>query len=148
MVATIWLTRPFDAAMVRQAVVESGAQGVLLEGEIPPDRPESVNWPEVILYLSDLDVAKGVVTNFAPFVHTDGSLAPEKSKPLVDAGYACVTECFVTESPNSTPANTDFVARQLGWERSQPMIEGWHIADYGDLSRFANVSHWDAGNVL
>jgi hypothetical protein len=149
LVATIWLTRPFDGPMVRQAVVESGAAGVLLEGEIPPDKPESVNWPDVIFNLQGLDVAKGVVTNFAPFVDSQsGALRPEIARPLVDAGYACVTENFISESPNSTPPATDFIAKQLGWPRSQPMIEGWEMERYGDMSGFVNVSHWDAGNVL
>jgi hypothetical protein len=159
LIFTIWLTRPFQADYARQAAIESGCQGILLEGEVPsesvnPDtgqvepRPEAVNWASVVLFLQDLDIAKGVVTNFAPFVHADGTLWPEKARPLVQAGYACVTENFISESPNSTPANTDFVARQLGWARTQPMIEGWRIPEYGDLSGYANVSHWDAGNVL
>lgn len=149
LVFTIWLTRPFDGAFARQMAVESQAAGILLEGEIPSERPEAVNWPEVIFHLDDLDIAKGVVTNFAPFVHSDtGAAWPEKAKPLIDAGYACVTENFISESPNSIPANTDFFAKQLGWARTQPMVEGWRLPEYGDLSGYVNVSHWDAGNVL
>lgn len=74
---------------------------------------------------------------------------PYLARPLIDNGWACITECFITESPNSTPQNTDFFAKSaLGWPETQPMIEGWHIQDYGDLSNFRNVSHWDAGSVL
>lgn len=145
---TIWLTRPFDASYALQAASESQATGILLEGEIPGSRPEAVNWPDVILHLQNLNIFKGVATNFAPFVHQDGSLWPELSKPLVDAGYACVTECFISESPNSTPANMNFTASQLGWSRTQPMIEGKNIPAYGDLSGYQNVSHWSARNVL
>lgn len=159
LIYTIWLTRPFDGAFARQMALESGAAGILLEGEIPSEwvnpetgnvepKPDAVNWPEVIFHLQDLDIAKGVVTNFAPFVHHDGSLWPEKARPLIQAGWSCITENFISESPNSTPANTDFLARQLGWPRTQPMVEGWRLPEYGDLSGFVNVSHWDAGNVL
>jgi hypothetical protein len=149
LVFTVWLTRPFDAALVRQAAVESQCQGIILEGEVPAHRPEAVNWPEVIFELSDLDIPKAVVSNFAAFVHEDGTPWPEKAKPLIDDGWAYISECFISESPNSTPARTDFFATNaLGWGRTQPMIEGWRIADYGDLSAFQNVSHWDAGNVL
>lgn len=159
LVFTIWLTRPFNAAYARQAAIESGCKGILLEAEIPSEwinpegqiepKPDAVDWVDVIFHLQDLDIAKGVVTNFAPFVHHDGKPWPQKAAPLIAAGYACVTENFVTESPNSVPANTDHYAKtNLGWARTQPMIEGWHIPDYGDLSGFANVSHWDAGNVL
>lgn len=163
LIFTIWFTRSgqpendmdFTPAEVRKAVVESGAAGFLAEAEIPSElgggapNPQEQNWPALIHELSDLQIAKGVVTNFAPFVHHDGLPFPEKAKPLIDAGWACITENFITESPNSTPARTDFYAKaNLGWPETQPMIEGWHLADYGDLSRFRNVSHWDAGNVL
>ena len=159
LVFTIWLTRPFDAASARQAAVESGCQGIILEGEIPAEwvnpsgvlepKPDAVNWPECVFHLQDLPIPKACVTNFAPFVHHDGSPWPDKASPLINAGWACITECFITESPNSTPANTDFYAKSaLDWPTTQPMVEGWHLADYGDLSAYANVSHWDAGNVL
>jgi hypothetical protein len=149
LIFTIWLTRPFDAASALQAAVESGCEGIILEGEIPGSRPEAVNWPEVIFHLQDLAISKAIVTNFAPFVKEDGSPWPEKAKPLVDARWACITENFVTETPTATPERTDFYAvRNLGWPTTQPMVEGWHLADYGDLSRYRNVSHWDAGNVL
>lgn len=149
LVFTVWLTRPFDAAFARQAAVESQCQGLILEAEIPAHRPEAVNWPEVIFQLSDLDIPKAVVTNNAAFVHEDGKPWPEKAKPLVDAGWAYISECFITEAPNATPANyDDYATRVLGWAETQPMVEGWHLADYGDLSRYRNVSHWDAGNVL
>ena len=145
----LWLTRPFDAATARQAAVESQCEGIILEGEIPAHRPEAVNWPQVIFELADLDIPKAVVTNNAPFVHEDGSPWPEKAKPLIDAGWAYISECFISEAPNATPAAMDdYATRVLGWPRTQPMIEGWRIPDYGDLSSFQNVSHWDAGNVL
>jgi hypothetical protein len=149
LVFTVWLTRPFDAAFARQAAVESNCEGIILEGEIPASRPEAVNWPEVIFELESLDVPKAVVSNFAAFVHEDGSPWPEKAAPLIADGWAYISECFITESPNSTPEKTDFYATtNLGWPETQPMVEGWHLQDYGDLSHFRNVSHWDAGSVL
>jgi len=160
LIFTVWLTRPFDAASARQAAVESQCQGIILEGEIPSEwrnpatgnvepKPDAVNWPEVIFQLSDLAIPKAVVSNFAPFVHFDGAPWPEKARPLIQAGWAYISENFVTESPASTPVRTDFYAKSaLGWPETQPMVEGWHLADYGDLSSFRNVSHWDAGSVL
>lgn len=146
LIFTVWMTRPFDAQTARQAAVESGCEGIILEGEIPAHRPEAVNWPAVIHELDDLPIPKAVVTNFAPFVHEDGTPWVEKAKPLIDAKWACITECFITESPNATPAKTDdYATRVLGWPETQPMVEGWHLQDYGDLSHFRNVSHWDAG---
>ena len=163
LVFTIWFTRSgqaqndmdFTPAEARKAIVESGAAGFLGEAEVPPElsggvpNPQEQNWPELIHELENLPIHKGVVTNMAPFVHNDGRPFPEKAKPLIDAGWACVTECFISESPNSTPANTNFYAtRNLGWAETQPMVEYKRLADYGDLSGYRNVSHWSAGDAL
>jgi len=160
LVFTIWFTRSgqpqndmeFTPAEVRKALVESEAAGFLGEGEIPPEltggvpNPQEQNWPDLIHEISDLPVFKGVVTNFAPFVHNDGRPFPEKAKPLIDAGWACVTECFISEAPNATPANgEDYATRVLGWPYSQPMVELDILPKYGDLSGYHNVSHWSAG---
>jgi len=142
------LTRPFDGAAARQAAILSDCKGIILEGEIPGHRPEAVNWVEVIYHLGDLDIPKAVVSNFAPFVTETGLPDPDKAAPLIEAGWSYISENFITESPNSTPERTDWYAKNnLGWAATQPMIEAWHIADYGDLSKFKNVSHWDAGNI-
>ena len=160
LVFTIWFTRSgqpqndmdFTPAEVRKALVESEATGFLGEAEIPPEltggvpNPQEQNWPDLIHEIADLSIYKGVVTNFAPFVHNDGRPFPEKAKPLIDAGWACVTECFISESPNSTPARTDFYAKtNLGWAETQPMVELDILPQYGDLSMYRNVSHWSAG---
>jgi hypothetical protein len=145
---TCWMTRPFDGPLVRQYVTQYEPDGIILEGEIPAHRPEAVDWVDVIFHLADKSIPKAVVSNFSPFVHDDGSPAPEFAKPLIDDGWAYISENFITEAPNATPANTDWYAKtKLGWPRTQPMIEAWHVADYGDLSGFQNVSHWDLGNV-
>lgn len=99
--------------------------------------------------MADLAIPKAVVTNLAPFVDSQNRPRPDIAAPLITAGWYCITENFISETPTATPERTDFYAtRNLGWPETQPMIEGWRIADYGDLSRFRNVSHWDAGNVL
>jgi len=163
LVFTIWFTRSgqpgndmdFTPAEARKAIVESGAAGFLGEGEIPPEltggipNPQEQNWPDLILELQDLKIFKGVVTNFAPFVHNDGRPYPEKASPLIASGWSCVTECFISESPNATPARTnDFATRVLGWSETQPMVEYDILSQYGDLSMYRNVSHWSAGDAL
>ena len=160
LIFTIWFTRSgqvgndmeFTPAEVRKALVESGAAGFLGEGEIPPElsggvpNPQEQNWPDLIHEIEDLQVYKGVVTNFAPFVHNNGQPFPEKAKPLIDAGWSCVTECFISEAPNATPANgEDYATRVLGWPYTQPMVELDILSQYGDLSGYHNVSHWSAG---
>lgn len=152
LVFTIWITRPFTAQSVRQACLASQAAGVSVEGEIPGYVAEAVDWDELVAALADLPIAKSVVTNFAPFVNADGTPAPAKAKPLVDAGWACLTECYLGEAPNSTPENQDFYATtHLGWSETQPVIGiygGKTWSDYPTRDNYRNWSVWDAGEVL
>jgi hypothetical protein len=157
-VHTIWLTRNFSAAQVRQAVVESGCEGVLLEGEIPAEsavgvpNPQAVNWPEMILYLSDLDVYKGVVTNFAPFTHHDGSPYPEKAAPLIADGWSCHTECYDMDGdPAHWIERRAFFAEQVGWALTQPAIGvygGRTMDDFPTFYDYRNGSVWASEYVL
>lgn len=152
LVFTIWLTRPFDPASVRQACLDSGAAGISLEGEIPGFVPEAVDWQACVDAIADLPIYKSVVTNFAPFVTSEGYPDPSKSKPLVDAGWACLTESYLGEAPNATPENLDFYARShLGWTETQPVIGiygGKTFDDYPTRNNYRNWSVWDAGEVL
>lgn len=160
---TIWFTRPIDPGVARQACVESGAQGFLAEAEIPSEwvnpatgqvepKPEAQNWPALIHELSDLPIPKGVVTNFAPFVHANGLPYPEKARPLIDAGWFCLTECYLAENANSTPERTDFYAKaNLGWSETQPVLGiygGKTLDDYPTRNNYRNWSVWDAASVL
>lgn len=157
-VHTIWLTRPFTAAEVRQAVIESECSGVLLEGEIPAEsgynypNPQAVNWVEMIWALEDLDVAKGVITNFAPFTRYDGSPYPEKSRPLVEAGWSCVTECYDMQGdPTHWIEQRAFFARHLGWDVTQPALgcyDGRTLQSFPTRDNYFNWSVWAAEYVL
>jgi hypothetical protein len=64
-----------------------------------------------------------VITNFnIPLTDTSGVPRPEKAKPLIDAGFSCLTECYLGDNPNATPDEMDFKARQCGWPTSQPVF--------------------------
>lgn len=152
LIFTIWLTRPFDAQSVRAACLQSQASGLICEAEIPGYVPEAVDWPSVIQAVTDLPVPKAVCTNFAAFVTEQGLPDPSKSQPLVDAGWACMTECYLSEAPNATPENNDFYARaHLGWSATQPVLGlygGKTFADYPTRDNYSNWSVWDAGEIL
>lgn len=153
LVFTIWMTRTFTAAQARQACIETGAAGFIAEAEIPAEdapgipKPEAQNWPELIWALQDLPIYKAVATNFAPFVYHNGTPYPEKSLPLVEANWKCITECYLSEAPNSTPENQAFFANHLGWAITQPVIGlygGKTFADYPTRDNYPNWSVWDA----
>lgn len=137
---------------MRQACLTSQAAGVSLEAEIPGHVPEAVDWQACVDAIADLTIAKSVVTNFAPFTNAQGLPDPSKSKPLVDAGWACLTEAYLGEAPNSTPENLDWYAKtHLGWTETQPVIGiygGVGFDSYPTRDQYRNWSVWDAGEVL
>ena len=152
LVFTIWLTRPFDPDTVRKACIDARPQGISLEAEIPGFVPEAVDWQACVDAIADIPIYKSVVTNFAPFVNEQGYPDPSKSKPLVDAGWACLTEAYLGEAPNASPENLDWYARtHLGWTEIQPVIGiygGKTFDDYPTRNNYRNWSVWDAGEVL
>jgi hypothetical protein len=68
---------------------------------------------------------RAVLTNFTPMTDGQGVPQPDKAKPLIDAGYDCLTECYMGESNGASlnPESMNFRATvQLGWPRSQPVF--------------------------
>ena len=62
-----------------------------------------------------------VITNFnVPLVSQQGVPQPDKAKPLIDAGFTCITEAYLGDNPQATPDALDRAARVLGWGTSQP----------------------------
>jgi hypothetical protein len=78
-------------------------------------------------------IPKALVTNFSPFAPL-GLYRLDLAKPFVDAGFTCLTECYLPECVNCTPANQDFIARErLGFKKVQPVFGtygGKTLADY------------------
>jgi hypothetical protein len=68
-------------------------------------------------------INRAIITDFNGFVDNDGSPRPDLAKPFVDAGYTCLTESYLPDSPNKSPAHTEFFARQnLGFTKVQPVF--------------------------
>lgn len=64
---------------------------------------------------------KAVCTNFnLPLVDASGP-NPQAAKPLIDAGFACLTEAYMGDNPNATPNNLDLMGRNLGWGSTSPV---------------------------
>jgi hypothetical protein len=80
------------------------------------------DYDKFALALSEYDkLPKAVVTNFAPFTNRDGT-PNDRSRLLIEAGWACLTECDIPNNPNATPARMDWEARQRGWSYGQPVV--------------------------
>jgi len=56
-----------------------------------------------------------IVTNFSTMNRTN-------AKPLIDAGFTCLTEAYMNEDLRMTPDAMNFTARNLGWATSQPVF--------------------------
>jgi hypothetical protein len=70
---------------------------------------------------------KAVITNFTPMTDGQGVPQPEMAAPLIAAGYECLTECYMGDSPGMNPHDMNHRATvQLGWPRSQPVYGIWN----------------------
>lgn len=103
------------------AVHAAQADHYIAQAETPRD------WPTIVRdfrveYPEPFPAA--VVTTF----HGIGALPdetydPETSRPVIDAGFHCLTEAYVGVSANWTPDRLDFTGtKQFGWPRTQPTI--------------------------
>jgi hypothetical protein len=101
----------------------------------------ATSWGPIVERASELlDPERcAVVTNFGSFTKPDGTPSIEKARPLVEAGWACLTEAYLPEQPQLAPnpcARLEFRARQLGFWRVQPCIEvinGFPASAYAEL---------------
>lgn len=65
---------------------------------------------------------KAIVTNFnVPLVDASGP-NPQACKPLIDAGFECLTEAYMGDNPSATPPAMDFTGRQCGWTTTSPVF--------------------------
>lgn len=65
---------------------------------------------------------KAIITNFNIPIVQGGAPVPSAAKPLIDAGFLCLTEAYMGDNPNATPDNLDRLARGCGWKSSQPVF--------------------------
>jgi len=158
LIFTIWLTRPFDAASAKAALLASGCEAISLEGEIPAEsapgvpNPQAVDWQAVVDELEGYPIPKSVVTNFAPFTHHNGAPYPEKAAPLIADGWRCLTECYdMTGDPAMWPERRAFFATHLGWDITQPVLGAYGgntVESYPTRHAYPNWSVWAAEYVL
>lgn len=149
----IWLTRPFTAAEARQRVVESGADGFVAEGEIPGFRPEAQNWVELVFELADLDIDKGVATNWAPFVDQAGLPDASKAKALIEGGWHCMPYVYPAEHAGITPEQQAYYARHYTHEAAPSVLDpgvGWYAIEpvFGCYGGFKPEDFPTRGNYI
>lgn len=68
------------------------------------------------------DIPKAVVTNFTPLATPQGTPIVDKGRVLVDAGFTCLTECYIGDAPSTTPPNQAHFASHFGWQAPQPVF--------------------------
>lgn len=67
-------------------------------------------------------IPKAVAVNFNTPLYVDGEPNHAAADKLIGAGWQCLTECYLPVNPHTTPPAEDFMARQLGWHRTQPIF--------------------------
>jgi len=144
-------------ARIPEFVVASRARGLL--AGVWQTQPTTKVWSGIDFYIAELERPIDTVdfarrhrvfnptlrSAFITNLDTHGN--PDYFKPLVDAGFAGITEAYVSDNPQATPEAMAFQARQVGIPDSQPCIslyEGRNghpsVADYGDLSAWPGWS--------
>ncbi len=87
------------------------------------------------------DMPSAVVTNMG------GLSTVEEARPLVDAGFACITETWV-KTDGVPPENRVAAAQRIGFTSVQPMAglgeHGATMADYPTITDFAGYSVFTA----
>jgi hypothetical protein len=112
--AGVWMT---EGANIR--ITPSDADFAIAEMEGPGD------YEGVVSAISGGAIPacpKAIVTNFnLPLVDASGP-NPQACKPLIQAGFACLTEAYMGDNPRATPPNMDFMGRNCGWLSTSPVF--------------------------
>jgi len=86
-----------------------------------------------------------VCTNFnVPLTNPQGVPQPDKAKPLIDAGFTCLTECYLGDNPEATPERLDYTAKKLGWPATQAVFGVYNALP----SRYAQWADWPGVDYL
>jgi hypothetical protein len=117
----VWEAEPLVGSGTA-SVAEAGAGFYIAQAEGPRD------WEAITadFRLNYPELPAAVVTNFG------GLEDPANCVPLVQADFACLTECYIAQNPNATIANCDFSARQRGWKSTQPVLGLYHGVTFAD----------------
>lgn len=87
-------------------------------------------------------VPHAILTNFSPFV-VNGEYSRDRATPLINAGWECMTECYVGDNPQATPDRMDFTARaHLGFPRTQPTFGPYSGGGMSDYTAWMNWPGW------
>jgi hypothetical protein len=70
---------------------------------------------------------KAIVTNFNHPLYSDGTPAGDgaaiaAAAPLINAGFACLTEAYMGDNPNADPNGLDSYGRFLKWPATSPVF--------------------------
>lgn len=128
----VWEPEP-DAGTANPAVAAYEADFYIAQAESPaPD------W--IGIAAQPLVVPKAIVT-------TLWGQNAATTTALRDAGWKCLTECYIGQNPNATPDRMDFSAKQLGWDHTQPVFGvygGKSLVDYTQWFGWKGHGIWSA----
>jgi len=152
--AGCWMTRDFSAIQARAAVVQTGAQLFIAEGEIPAQmlvdgnpvpNPQAQDWADLAFHLSDLGIDCAVGTSWSPFKKyvwsTPGGEqlpelklvpAPEFAKPLTDDGWYVLPYVYPAETQTHTVAGAKAYAQHYpAWKGHEEPVLGTYCGPHG-----------------
>jgi len=81
-----------------------------------------------------------ICTNFS-------TMNRENARPIIDAGFTCLTEAYMNETSLSTPDSMDRIAKNLGWSTSQPVFGVYPVGGNPPPS-YAEWQNWPGVDYL
>lgn len=84
------------------------------------------------------------MTNFNTPLYGGTPQAQEAAKPLIEAGFACLTEAYMGDNPNATPTNLDNYGRFLGWSSTSPVFGVYNAPLTSYTPYMAQFPGWSA----
>lgn len=121
----------------------SDADFLIAELEGPADYDGILNAIEIMPAWMH-EIPKAVITNFAAPLGDITGYHPEKAKPLIDAGFECLTEAYLGNGDTLTPDRLDFTAKKLGWTYTIPTFGAYNKP----LSEYEPWFDWDYGYAV
>lgn len=97
----------------------------------------------------DPGMPKAVITNLSGLVvkkangETDIPATRERCAPLIEAGFWCQTEIYLSEAPDISPAHLEYIAtQQCGWDSAAPVFGTYGGKTLADYSQWRDIPGW------
>lgn len=143
----VWAARPITGSIAIDAMEKHQAEAFIAEAETYTD------WDEVATTFRNRypNTPAAIATNFGGLIVKDPTgvtiieASKARAKPLVDAGFHCLTEAYLPDSASLSPERLEYIAHaQLGFPLAtiQPIFGVYGGVSLADYSAWIHLPAW------